>query len=46
MPLPAAQRDTLVGRLDTVIVNATSRAAHVLCQLPNAHTLERGMRKD
>lgn len=46
MPLPAAQRDTLVGRLDAIIVNATSRAAHVLCQLPNAHTLERGMRKD
>jgi len=45
MPLSAAQRDTLVGRLDTIIVNATSRAAHVLCHLPDAHTLERGMRK-
>lgn len=46
MEIPATQRDTLNGRLDTIIVNATSRAAHVLCHLPDAHTLERGMRKD
>ncbi|VVD73571.1 CHAD domain-containing protein [Pandoraea fibrosis] len=44
-PISAAQRDVLTGRLDTIIVNATSRAAHVVCQLPDAHTLERGMRK-
>lgn len=45
MPLSDAQRDVLSCRLDTVIVNATSRAAHVLCHLPDAHALERGMRK-
>ncbi|VVE44498.1 CHAD domain-containing protein [Pandoraea communis] len=45
MPISAAQRDILIGRLDTIIVNATSRAAHILCQLPDAHTLERGMRE-
>lgn len=45
MPLSAAHRDTLAGRLDTLIVNTTSRAAHVLCHLPDAHTLERGMRQ-
>ncbi|AJP57470.1 hypothetical protein UC34_11430 [Pandoraea vervacti] len=44
-PIPADHRDMLSGRLDTIIVNATSRAAHVLCQLPDAHTLERAMRK-
>lgn len=43
MPLSDAQRDTLVRRLDTIIVNTASRAAHVLGQLPDAHTLERGM---
>lgn len=43
-PIAAQQRDMLSGRLDTIIVNATSRAAHVLCQLPDAHALERGMR--
>lgn len=45
MPISVAQRDVLIARLDSVIVNATSRAAHVLCQLPDAHTLKRGMRK-
>ncbi|WP_174980781.1 CHAD domain-containing protein [Pandoraea capi] len=45
-PIAAEQRDTLTGRLDTIIVNATSRAAHALCQLPDAHALERGMRRD
>ncbi|MFJ2991054.1 CHAD domain-containing protein [Pandoraea sp. NPDC087047] len=44
-PIAQEQRDMLAGRLDTIIVNATSRAAHVLCQLPDAHTLERGMRR-
>ncbi|AHN77332.1 CHAD domain-containing protein [Pandoraea pnomenusa] len=44
MALSAAHRDTLTGRLDSLIVNTTSRAAHVLCHLPDAHTLERGMR--
>lgn len=45
MPLSQAQRDVLTGRLDTFIVNATSRAAHVLCRLPDAESLERGIRK-
>ncbi|VVE40145.1 CHAD domain-containing protein [Pandoraea iniqua] len=45
MPLSQAQRDVLTGRLDTFIVNATSRAAHVLCRLPDAATLDRGIRK-
>lgn len=44
MPLRDEQRDALIRRLDTNIVNTTSRAAHVLGQLPDAHTLERGMR--
>lgn len=44
MPLRDEQRDALIRRLDTIIVNTTSRAAHVLSQLPDAHTLERGMR--
>jgi len=45
MPISTEHRETLTGRLDAIIVNATSRAAHVLCQLPDAHRLERGMRK-
>ncbi|WP_174994970.1 CHAD domain-containing protein [Pandoraea anhela] len=45
LPIAVAQRDMLSGRLDTIIVNATSRAAHVLCQLPDAQALERGMRR-
>lgn len=45
MPLSAEQRDALIGRLDSVIVNTTSRAAHVLGRLPSAHSLERAMRK-
>ena len=44
VPIAPEQRDLLTGRLDTIIVNATSRAGHALCQLPDAHTLERGMR--
>lgn len=45
LPISAEQRAVLTGRLDTIIVNATSRAAHVLCHLPDAQTLERGLRK-
>lgn len=45
VPIAQEQRDMLTGRLDTIIVNATSRAAHILCQLPDAHTLERAMRR-
>ncbi|WP_174978616.1 CHAD domain-containing protein [Pandoraea terrigena] len=44
MPLRDAQRDALIRRLDTIIVNTASRAAHVLGQLPDAHALERGLR--
>lgn len=44
LPLSAEQRAVLSGRLDTLIVNATSRAAHVLCHLPDAQTLERSLR--
>lgn len=45
MPISTEHRETLTTRLDAIIVNATSRAAHALCQLPDAHRLERGMRK-
>ncbi|VVD59514.1 CHAD domain-containing protein [Pandoraea commovens] len=45
MPISTEHRETLTARLDAIIVNATSRAAHALCQLPDAHRLERGMRK-
>lgn len=45
MPISTEHRETLTGRLDAIIVNATSRAAHALCQLPDAQRLEHGMRK-